>query len=134
MSGLESRSSAETIALVDQWTGFSPPAGAPRLARTWPSSSTLHAMPSDPTPGPEHRCSIEHHIVGGEVAYWLCGVLFKFDGARGRASRVVAMGGGTAAAAAGRRGAWRRHAALGALAILCCSRPCADRLEDVLVE
>ena len=82
-SGLESRSASETLRLIDSWTGFSPTNAEARAC--WSSQMLCHPTETD-TSAPGSVASVESHLVGGEIAYWFAGRLYKFDGFRGKRS------------------------------------------------
>ncbi len=98
-SGLESRSAAETLRLIDSWTEFTPVDAG--LRELWSSQLLCHPTESD-AKAPAANATVEHHLVGGEIVYWFGGRLYKFDGFRGKRScrHKRALCGGCCGAAA----------------------------------
>jgi len=87
MSGLESRSWSETVALIDEWTRFRSPHKRQRRRK---SSFIMTMNNGDESITPLLDSSpIGSHVVGGEIVYVFLGHLYKFDGYRGKVSTTA---------------------------------------------
>lgn len=105
MTGLESRSYAETIRLIDEWTKYDMPKESPSYSVVSSSASVspqvsspsysicrkvrdsddyIGACPSQAMSGSDFDIYSQAppfvHIIGGEVVFWLFGRVYKFDG------------------------------------------------------